>query len=253
MENQDSRNVPDLIALTVIEEQPRARDLDIAERLGFQRPRAIRQVIERNRIELEGFGSLATQHGKSRGQEFIEFHLNEEQALLIATLSDAPKAPEVRSALIRTFVAYRRGQIGPAVDYNKIGRHVAAITQEKLAVLIPTLVKAEILNQQFEVVNGVTAGGALDMAGIKVRKGLRGLARYASNRLMRYHAERRVAVKMGTLGSRTAYVFEPEIVKDWLKSGGKAELDKHVAERRGQGVLKLVPAATKDGEGTANV
>jgi hypothetical protein len=67
MENQDSRNVPDLIPLTMIEEQPRARDLDIAERLGFQRPRAIRQVIERNRTELEGFGPLATQHGKSRG------------------------------------------------------------------------------------------------------------------------------------------------------------------------------------------
>lgn len=40
-----------------------------------------------------------------RGNEVAEFWLTEEQSLLVATLSDAERAPEVRSMLIRVFVA----------------------------------------------------------------------------------------------------------------------------------------------------
>lgn len=97
----------------VSEEEPRLQDLRIAEALGFERPRAIRQLIQRNMTELVRFGFIATQRGAYRGKEFVEYWLNEEQALLIATLSDAPRAAEVRHMLIKVFVAWRRGQLPP--------------------------------------------------------------------------------------------------------------------------------------------
>lgn len=101
------------IELKTFDDGPRAHDLDIAKRLGFKRPRVIRDLIKRNMGELERFGSLAAQHGKSRGQDFVEYWLNEEQALLIATLSATENAAEVRHMLIKVFVAWRRGELRP--------------------------------------------------------------------------------------------------------------------------------------------
>lgn len=80
------------INLKAFDDGPRALDLDIAKRLGFKRPRVIRELIKRNMGELERFGSLAAQRGKSRGQDFVEYWLNEEQALLIAAFSRIPKS-----------------------------------------------------------------------------------------------------------------------------------------------------------------
>jgi hypothetical protein len=39
-------------------DEPRIRDLDLAERLGVANPRTIRTVIADNSEELQGFGSL---------------------------------------------------------------------------------------------------------------------------------------------------------------------------------------------------
>lgn len=96
---------------TTINHEPRVLDLLLAERLGFERPRAIRQIIERNLPELEMHGSLATQRGKSRGQEFTEYWLSEGQALAVCALSRTPQAAAIRHQLITVFMAYRRGQL----------------------------------------------------------------------------------------------------------------------------------------------
>lgn len=100
---------------TTINHEPRVLDLLLAKRLGFERPRAIRQIIERNLPELEMHGSLATQRGKSRGQEFTEYWLSEGQALAVCALSRTPQAAAIRHQLITVFMAYRRGQL-PAVN-----------------------------------------------------------------------------------------------------------------------------------------
>lgn len=97
------------------ESEPRILDLRLAEALGFERPRAIRQLLSRNRRELENYGPLATRCGESRGQEFIEHFLNEEQALLICMFARTPKAADVRKQVIEVFMAWRRGA-GPQVS-----------------------------------------------------------------------------------------------------------------------------------------
>lgn len=126
------------VALQNMDGEPCVRDLDIAERLGFRRPRVIRELIERNRTEIESHGSLAVRHGKSRGQEFTEYHLNEEQALLVSVLSNAPNAAAVRAMLIKVFVAYRRGELGAPKaandDYHHQGRESRLQFKQGLAI-----------------------------------------------------------------------------------------------------------------------
>ena len=99
------------VDLKPFDDGPRFRDLDLADRLGFRRPRVIRELIARNKSELERFGLIAVRHGAYRGKEFVEYWLNEEQGLLVATLSDADRAADVRHMLIKVFVAWRRGEL----------------------------------------------------------------------------------------------------------------------------------------------
>lgn len=106
------------IDLKTFDDGPRARDTDIAARLGFKRHRKIRELIERNKAEFERFGSIAPQRGAYRGKEFDEYWLNEEQSLLAATLSDAEFAADVRHMLIKVFVEWRRGQLPPMAEVN---------------------------------------------------------------------------------------------------------------------------------------
>lgn len=102
---------------TSMDGEPRVRDVDLGERLGFERPRKIREIIERNRAELEGFGGLprrGANPGPLGGRPTFEYHLNEGQSLLVSTLSQAPKAPQVRRMLIEVFMAWRRGDLPAA-------------------------------------------------------------------------------------------------------------------------------------------
>jgi hypothetical protein len=87
---------------------PLALDTDIGNRLGMARPTNIRELIKQHRSELEQFGNLHVVGAKSDARRGpgrpanAEYLLNEEQALLIATVSEAPNAPAVRAMLIRT-------------------------------------------------------------------------------------------------------------------------------------------------------
>ena len=79
--------------------EPRVRDLRLAGRLQFERPRAIRHLIERNLAELEKYGSLprhvaVIEAGKGAQHRVAEYWLNEDQAVLITMRSDPPVAEE---------------------------------------------------------------------------------------------------------------------------------------------------------------
>lgn len=111
---------------------------------------------------------------------------------------------------------------------------------EALTVLLPAMVREHVGEQQHAVVQGVSAGQVLEMAGVGKRKGMRGMAVWVSHRLRRFHALRGVAVRMASLGSSNAYVFDPLTSREWLAQGGKVEIEQKIAERRGQGALRLV-------------
>lgn len=95
-------------------EEPRILDVLLAEHLGFERERAIRELIARNRDELEAYGGLpchTANPGKQGGRPGKAYWLNEGQALVICALSRTDKAAEIRKAIIDVFTAYRRGKL----------------------------------------------------------------------------------------------------------------------------------------------
>jgi hypothetical protein len=102
---------------TTQSEEPRVRDVELAERLGISQARDIRKLIERNREELEGYGEICMRatvtriEKPSRGVEervVTEFWLNEGQALCLGAMSRAQRAPEVRRQLIAVYQKARR-------------------------------------------------------------------------------------------------------------------------------------------------
>jgi hypothetical protein len=96
--------------LDAIDGEPRILDLTLAERLGFTRPRTICQLIERNRSELERYGVIAARYSDYQNRQFIEYWLNESQALLVCLFSRTERAAEVREAVITVFTLWRRAQ-----------------------------------------------------------------------------------------------------------------------------------------------
>jgi len=119
--------------LVVFQGEPRVLDLQVAEVLGFSRNRSIRQMIERNRAELETYGEIATRRGEPAakgGAPSTIFFLNEGQALVVCALSRTPKAAVVRRALIDAFMAYRQG--GQLTTSRREHRHHARVRFWKL-------------------------------------------------------------------------------------------------------------------------
>jgi len=107
--------------ILAVDGEPRVYDLDVAEALRFERPRKIRDIIERNALELQRYGNLPRHGAKSggRGRPAFEYHLNETQALLIAMLSRTERAADIRQALITAFLDWRNGKTVPVRAHNR--------------------------------------------------------------------------------------------------------------------------------------
>jgi hypothetical protein len=92
------------------------RDVALAKKLGFDRPRKIRELIERHKGEIEQFG-LTPQRGapivsgKGRVTEVQEYYLNERQALVIVRHSATPNADAIYAEMMDVFLRYKRGEL----------------------------------------------------------------------------------------------------------------------------------------------
>jgi hypothetical protein len=101
------------------EDEARVRDVDLAERLGYERPRTIRGLIAR----LESDGKLKDLHraprrsaGLMRGPaatEIVveEYWLTEAQALKVVSKSETDKADALLDEVIAVYMAVRRGMV----------------------------------------------------------------------------------------------------------------------------------------------
>lgn len=96
---------------------PRIRDIDLAERLGFERLRKIREIIERQ-ISLGNIspyvrptvGRTSMPNGGKRETQVNEYWLTLEEALFITTQSETKRAVFVTKVMIAVFAAVMRGQ-----------------------------------------------------------------------------------------------------------------------------------------------
>jgi len=112
------------LTLTPINGEPRIRDLDLADRLGFERPAKIRDLIKRNEEKLKRFSVIPTvgrrvDLGDGASREVQEFWLNQQQATFICMKSETDNAFEVQVEIVRVFDAYLSGaQAQPAPALN---------------------------------------------------------------------------------------------------------------------------------------
>jgi hypothetical protein len=125
-----------MLALHQIEQEPRIRDTDLGTALGLDRPRKIRELIERNILELQGYGQAprrgALVERPDRGSiEVMEYWLNEPQALLICMFARTDRAAEVRRQVIEIFMAWRHGRHGDDDRLAALERRVAMLEQTR--------------------------------------------------------------------------------------------------------------------------
>jgi hypothetical protein len=136
------------------EERPRIRDVDLAERLGYERPRDIRKLIRRLRAEekLNDFDLRATvarrqEPGMVAPVEVEEFWLTEEAALLVTSQSDTAKAWEMTRTVIRIFRLAVRGELPGRLGAessqleDRIGKLEAQLAMEKRFQALETVLR----------------------------------------------------------------------------------------------------------------
>lgn len=94
-------------------DEPRIKDVELAERLGFERPRKIRDLIRQHQSagNLNDFDVCPTAGRTSPlgGRPGVEFWLTEDAALWIIVKSETPKARAITREVIQVFIAARKG------------------------------------------------------------------------------------------------------------------------------------------------
>jgi len=128
------------LVLQPINGEPRIRDLDLAERLGFELPYDIRKIIKRNMDNLLKFGVVATvakTSGEQGGRPSVEYSLNRQQAIFLCMKSETDNAVDVQVEVVKIFDAYQSGTLQPQKLYSQaelmlMASKVAVEHQERL-------------------------------------------------------------------------------------------------------------------------
>lgn len=226
---------------------PRVQDVVIGERLGLARPTNVRQTIEANMAELSAFGTLHAENATSAmpngGTKFVtEYHLNEEQALLVCALSRTAKAAEVRRDLILTYTAYRRGQLGGAIDPRQMGGIMKSVVRaqikEALTELAPQIIAAQLAaDPRVAALNLISVRQLMDEAGA-VSKGRNSLNRRVRNALMKLAAVGEVKGVTDCPHTGVA-LFPIDFAREFMRTTGNGWVRQHNAVQTGQGVIKF--------------
>lgn len=109
------------------DEEPRIRDVDAAARLGYERPRKIRELIKRIWPENKAphcrstMSRQSTGNGGSREYKVNEFWLTEAQLLKVIARSETAIAEAILDEMIRVYMAVRRhlSQTIPVVGHAR--------------------------------------------------------------------------------------------------------------------------------------
>jgi hypothetical protein len=249
----DTSPVFQSLAVAELDGEPRIRDLDLAERLGFERPRKIRELIERNMAEITDMGvcpAVGQTHGPKGGRPTKEYFLNEEQALVVATLSNTSQARAVRSLLIKTFVAYRRGQIEApagitdAESRKVVGGIVKSIVHKEITDAIPHVVDRLVEQRlasdpRIAALDYVSVTDILEAEWKVPPKGRRSIQRRVLNRIKDH------CLANGIRGSKAPYsgtwIFPRHEAVVFIRERCGAMIKDHTDKVTGQGnLLKLV-------------
>lgn len=123
------------LVLSPINGEPRVHDLHLAEKLGFDHPLNIRNIIKRNQDKLLKLGILSTAEKihQGAGRPTSEFYLNQKQAIFICMKSETERAFDVQVEIVRVFDAYLSGDLKPVAPQSFAqALRLAAEQQERI-------------------------------------------------------------------------------------------------------------------------
>jgi hypothetical protein len=91
--------------------EPRIRDVELGQKLGYSRPSKIREIIKSYSKILNGISRLPTVGNRPEGggREVHEFFLNQKQAIFICMKSETATAVDVQIDITRVYDAHLRG------------------------------------------------------------------------------------------------------------------------------------------------
>lgn len=257
MQTRDEKTTNAIIPLCIVEgdDEPRIRDLDVAEKLGFSRSRDFRKLVKNNLTELSRYGEIratVTRNGKINeltgagpGAPATVYMLNEQQALLMCMFSNTPKAADVREAVIKAYVEWRRG---PATIRGEL-----ELTRAEIAALRSDVAELRtVRDERIACQTGMTIYDIADKFSV-VRKGRgREISRMRSH-LMRWCERYAITWRLAPMHvfRRHEEVFPIASIESWWRTytAWKAERDAvKTSKELGQGVLMLNVKKNTSGE-----
>lgn len=103
--------------LHIIDDKPMIKDTDLAEKLGFSRPRDIRQLINRMltklQLKAENVRGTVPQNPGGKGRPVSGYYLDEKATLKVITKSETEKSDAITDEMIEVFIKYRSGTLQP--------------------------------------------------------------------------------------------------------------------------------------------
>lgn len=131
----------------------RIRDVELAERLGYDRPRKIRDIIKRQHKagKLSNLMICPTVGRKSDGvptKPITVYWLTEAQALKVIAKCETPTADAILDEVIAVFVAWRHGRLGTTLnDAIRLLQERLLHMDAEIAALRAGVISRETLNQ----------------------------------------------------------------------------------------------------------
>ena len=217
-------------------EEPRVRDLDVADRLGFERPRDIRKLIDRHEDELKAYGEVCAtvaQTSSAGGRPGTEYWLNEPQALIICVFSETKRAAAVRKALIDVFMQWRQGGLAPRLP-GHIDPAVQSAVERTFGICRMLAAKITAMEERlahapaapaFDLSASMTALQIAEMAGVKTGERASGLTGAVTKRLKDWCAPRGVAHfrTPSEINASQPWRFPREAALSWLHDQAGAD------------------------------
>ena len=113
--------------IVAIDGEAYIRDITLGRDLEFDRPRKIKELIDRHMESLLKMGVCPTvgrTSGPQGGRPTEDYYLNRNQAIFIAAKSETPKATELVIGVIKRLDAFEKGLIAPSKSRSLAERRV---------------------------------------------------------------------------------------------------------------------------------
>lgn len=147
--------------------EPMVADLELGERLGYERPRDIRRVIksliESGQIKPEEVRAAERKPSAAGGRPSIGYLLNEKGTLKVIVKSDTTKSIEITDEIIDVFIAARNGKsikpkryVDPLIEQHRQAVGICRATLQLAKMMGTDLPMARaIAGQRVEEVTGI--------------------------------------------------------------------------------------------------